>query len=183
MKIKLADQKSELLEILRIQEENLIHNLSSKSINKNGFVTVKHTYEMIEKMNSKAKQVIAISNNEVIGYALVMLKEFKNLVPVLTPMFKTFEKTWYKGEKLDELNYYVMGQICIKDNYKRQGIFKKLYKKHKEEYSKYYDYCLTEVSSSNIPSMHAHQKLGFKTIDTFIDSTDEWNILLWDWKK
>ena len=145
-------------------------------------MTVKHTYEMLEKMNSKARQVVAKVNNEVIAYALVMLKEFKDLIPILIPMFETFEKVEYKGKKLNELNYYVMGQICVRDDFKRKGIFKKLYKKHKEEYSKYYEYCLTEVSSNNIPSMIAHQKIGFKTIYTFTDNTDEWNILLWEWK-
>lgn len=181
IELKLTDKKSELLEILRIQKENHLNHVSKESSMANGFVTVKHSYEMIEKMNSRAKQVIAIIDNQVVGYALVMLKEFKDLVPVLVPMFKTFEKIEYKEKKLDQLNYYVMGQICIQDNFKRKGIFTKLYLKHKEEYSKLYDYCVTEVSSSNVPSMLAHEKLGFRTIHTFSDHTDEWNILLWDW--
>ena len=181
MELKLADKKSELLEILRIQKENQSSNLSIDSANTNGFVTVTHSYEMIEKMNSRAKQVIAKMDDQVIGYALVMLKEFEDLIPVLIPMFETFKKIEYNGQKLDQLNYYVMGQICVQYHFKRKGIFKKLYEKHKEEYSKLYDYCVTEVSSSNLPSMLAHEKLGFKTIYTFTDQTDTWNILLWDW--
>lgn len=181
MELKLADKKSELLEILRIQKENHLNNLSIESSKNNGFVTVRHSYEMIEKMNSEAKQVIAKVDNQVIGYALVMLKEFKDLIPMLIPMFEKFAKIEYKGEKLDKLNYYVMGQICIQDNFKRKGVFKKLYEKHKEVYSKLYEYCITEVSSRNVPSMLAHEKIGFKTICTFTDKTDQWNILLWDW--
>ncbi|MDG1697813.1 MAG: GNAT family N-acetyltransferase [Polaribacter sp.] len=182
MNIKLVDKNEELYEILKVQTQNHIDHLSNASINKNGYVTVKHTYEMLEKMNSKARQVIATVNNEVVAYALVMLKEFKELNPILVPMFETFEKVEYKGKKLNELNYYVMGQICVRDDFKRRGIFKKLYEKHKEEYSKYYDFCLTEVSSNNIPSMIAHKKVGFETVYTFTDNTDEWNILLWEWK-
>lgn len=184
MELTLANKESELLEILKIQKENHVNSLSQESSeNNNGFVTVVHTYSTLTKLNAKAKQIIAKKDNRVVGYALVMLKEFKNLIPVLTPMFEAFEKITYNGKKLSELNYYVMGQICIQHNYKRKGIFKLLYKKHQEEYSKLYDYCITEVSSKNIPSMLAHKKLGFKTIHTFTDQTDQWNILLWDWNK
>ena len=92
MELKLADKKSELLDILRIQKENQSSNLSIDSATTNGFVTVTHSYEMIEKMNSRAKQVIAKMDDQVIGYALVMLKEFEDLIPALIPMFETLKK-------------------------------------------------------------------------------------------
>jgi hypothetical protein len=28
--------------------------------------------------------------------------------------------------------------------------------------------------------MRAHERVGFKTVQTFRDATDEWNILVWD---
>lgn len=182
MIIKLSETKEELLEILKVQDQNLVHHLSDETSLKKGFVTVKHPLEILQKMNSKARHVIAKMNGEVVGYALVMLKEFKRSIPLLISMFETFEKIEYQGKKLSDLNYYVMGQICIRDDFKRTGIFKKLYEKHKQEYSKYYDYCLTEVSSKNIPSMIAHKRVGFKIVHTFTDSIDEWNVLLWAWK-
>ena len=182
MTIKLAETKEELLEILKIQDQNHLDHLSGKTSIKNGFVTVKHPLEILEKMNAMARHVIAKVNDEVVAYALVMLKEFRTSIPLLVPMFETFKKVEYKGKKLSDLNYYVMGQICVRDDFKRRGIFKKLYEKHKKEYSKYYDYCLTEVSSSNTPSMIAHKKVGFKTVHTFTDATSEWKILLWKWK-
>lgn len=182
MEIKLVDIKEELFGILKVQAENHPDNLSNESRSQNGFVTVKHSYEMLEKMNARAPQVIAKAHNEVIAYALIMLREFKNLIPVLIPMFETLETIQYGEKKLSELNYYVMGQICVKDSYKRKGIFKELYLKHREVYGKLYDCCVTEVSKGNLPSMIAHQKLGFKTIHRYTDHTDEWNILVWDWK-
>lgn len=183
MEIKLCENQEELHQILAIQKENHFKSLSTDSKENKGFVTVMHDFEMLDKMNEKSRQIIAKNENEVVGYALVMLKEFKDMIPVLVPMFETFEKIEYHQKKLSDLNFYVMGQICVKDGYKRRGIFKNLYLKHKEVYSKKFDYCVTEVSSSNIPSMQAHEKIGFKTIYTFTDKTDEWNILLWDWGK
>ncbi len=181
MDLKIVENENELQAILAIQEENHFKTVSSNFSENKGFVTVQHTFEMLQKLNEKAPHIIAKSNEEVAGYALVMLAEFKDLVPVLIPMFKTFENINYKGKPLIDSRYYVMGQVCVKEGFKRQGIFKKLYLKHKEEYSSKFDYCVTEVSSSNIPSMKAHEKVGFKTIHTFKDETDEWNILLWDW--
>ncbi|WP_029489723.1 hypothetical protein [Aquimarina agarivorans] len=54
---------------------------------------------------------------------------------------------------------------------------------HKQVYAEKIDYCVTEVSSSNKPSMHAHLAIGFVVIHTFTDATDTWNVLLWDWTR
>jgi len=182
MEIKLATHSDELYQILAIQKENHYQNLADNSKNDKGFVTVMHSFEMLDKMNSKAPQIIAKKNNKVIAYALVMLCEFKNLIPALIPMFETIEKLEFKEEKLNEFNYYLMGQICVADDYKRRGLFTKLYLKHKEVYSPLFDYCITEVSTSNTPSTLAHKKVGFQRIHTYNDATNEWHILLWDWK-
>ena len=181
MEFKLVESKIELEQILELQNDNHYDNLSLLSQKENGFVTVQHSFDLLSKMNEKAKQVIAVENGKVIGYALVMLKEFKNLVPVLIPMFNTFEKTTYKGSKLSDYNYYVMGQVCISEKYRGKEVFKNLYLKHKRIYSSEFDLRLTEVSSSNPRSIKAHQKIGFQIISTFKDATDEWNILSWDW--
>ncbi len=181
MEITLARHPSEIQEILKIQRENHVDKLPDQLKIQNGFVTAVHRFEDLEKMNAQTKQVIAKVNNEVVGYALVMPKEFKDLISVLLPLFEMIERIEYEGRKLSELNYYVMGQICIQSGYRRQGIFTKLYQKHKEQFSNYYDYCITGVSSSNLPSIKAHEKIGFKTVHTFRDHLDEWNIILWDW--
>ncbi len=181
MTVQLVSSKSELLQILEIQKENHYSNLPLENQHSNGFVTVKHNAELITKMNSKAAQIIATENNIVVGYALIMLKEFKNFIPALIPMFTLLDTVTYKDKVISSYNYYIMGQICIADSHKGKGIFKKLYAKHKEIYSTEYDLCVTEVSSKNIPSMKAHLKVGFKIIHTYKHNNSEWNILIWNW--
>jgi hypothetical protein len=132
-------------------------------------------------MNASARQVIARHGDKVIAYALVMRPEIKYMVPVLMPMFEMLNTLYYKGIALVQTKYYVMGQICVNENYRGAGVFDGLYKKHREVYAKEYDHCITEVSTRNLRSMKAHLRCGFKTIHTFRDATDEWNILLWDW--
>lgn len=181
VKITLADSTAQLQQILTLQDSNHLENLPVDKRNTNGFVTVKHDLELLKQMNESTPQIIAVDDDMVVGYALVMLKEFSKMIPVLTPMFNMFEELDYREKSLSAYRYYVMGQICIKESHRGQGIFEALYLKHKEVYANRFDLCLTEVSTSNIRSMKAHEKIGFKTIHTFKDNSDHWNILLWDW--
>jgi ribosomal protein S18 acetylase RimI-like enzyme len=180
--IKQAETIEELQQILKLQSENHVHNLGPIDKKSNGFVTVKHDLDLLKKMNSAIPQVIAKQNEEVVGYALVMLKEFKEMIPVLIPMFEMFGTLSYKNKFVNEYDFYVMGQICISKTCRGQGIFENMYLKHKELYSNRFQICVTEVSVNNIGSMKAHERVGFKTIHTFRDQTDEWNIMLWDWR-
>jgi ribosomal protein S18 acetylase RimI-like enzyme len=181
--IKLAETDEELNQILVLQTQNHFQDLSVHERNANGFVTVKHNLPLLKKMNDHAGQIIAVANGNLVGYALVMLKEFNSWIPVLTPMFEMFEKLSFDRKPLSNYAYYVMGQICIAESFRGQGIFERLYQKHKEVYSAKFELCLTEVSVRNARSMKAHEKIGFKTIHSFEDKTDTWNILLWDWEK
>jgi hypothetical protein len=56
-----------------------------------------------------------------------------------------------------------------------------LYDKHKEVYSGQYDFLLTEISTRNIRSLIAHEKIGFETIHYHRDHMDEWAVVIWDW--
>ena len=67
------------------------------------------------------------------------------------------------------------------ESHRGKGVFRALYNKHKEAYVSTFDLCLTEVASSNVRSMRAHEKVGFKTIYNFKDQTHDWNIMCWDW--
>ena len=180
MMVRTVANVHELNQILHLQAQNHYTNITENIKIKDGFVTVKHDISTLKAMNTAAKQIIALDKNKVIGYALAMPREFQQIIPVLIPMFEMFSSIQYKGKQLSLHNYYVMGQICIAKEYRGKGIFKMLYDKHQEIYSSTYDLILTEVSSSNIPSMKAHQKVGFETIHSFQDATDHWHILAWD---
>lgn len=178
--IKFAESDADLKQILELQQINHRDHISAEEKMTNGFVTVKHDLDLLQKMSQSAKQIIAKDGDKVVGYALVMLTEFKTMIPVLTPMFDLLDTLSYKNKKLNAYQYYVMGQICIAEAYRGQGIFNALYKKHKEAYAHQFEFCLTEVSLSNQISLRAHERVGFETIHSFKDATDEWNILLWD---
>ena len=50
-------------------------------------------------------------------------------------------------------------------------------------YSNKYDFAITEIAATNLRSLKAHRRIGFKEINTYLspDKT-EWVVVLWDWK-
>jgi ribosomal protein S18 acetylase RimI-like enzyme len=181
MRICIATDDQDLLQILELQKENLKFNISEEVALQNGFLIIAHTLDVLKSMNKEAPQIIALDQKKLAGFALVMLKDFKDLVPALKPMFDLFNSLEFKGKPVESYNYYVMGQICVKEEYRGKGIFDQLYNKHKELYSEKFDFCLTEVAVRNKRSMKAHNRVGFKTIATYRDDQEEWNIMVWDW--
>ena len=109
--IQHAKSPDDLQQILSLQNQNHKLNLSDEARAANGFVTVRHDIQVLTKMNDVTKQVVAKSDNEVIAYALVMFKESSKDVPALIPMFEMFQQLFYKNERLETYQYYVMGQL------------------------------------------------------------------------
>jgi ribosomal protein S18 acetylase RimI-like enzyme len=177
-----ARSKQELREILELQTKNHRDRLSEAERTENGFLSVKHNPLTLEAMNEEAPQIIAKAENKVVGFALVMPESFGNAVPELRPLFEMLKTISYQGKKITEYQFYVMGQICVDENYRSMGMVDKLYQKHKEVYSKKFEICVTEIASGNLRSMKAHQRVGFEIVHTFRDATDEWNIVVWNWK-
>lgn len=172
-------EDDELVQILALQKANHSSTLSAEDASRDGFVTVVHSFDLLKKMNLAAPQVIAKDDETVVGYALVMLKSFSDMIPVLQPMFNRLATIPYGNKKVTDHKFYVMGQICVAESYRGQGVFDSLYQKHKELYGPRYDLCVTSVSTRNKRSMKAHERVGFETVHTFRDQTDEWNILVW----
>ncbi|PWU03172.1 MAG: GNAT family N-acetyltransferase [Bacteroidetes bacterium] len=178
----LVTNHDELEEILALQVLNLKQNIDGDEMKSQGFVTISHTIDVLEKMNSIAPSVLVKEGNQIAGYALTMMKECRILVPGLDPMFESFDALEWKGKKLKEYRFYVMGQICIAKEFRGQGIFEQLYLHHKKIFSPVYDFIITEVATRNTRSLRAHEKVGFKTIHTYTDELDTWAVVIWDWK-
>ena len=171
----------ELEEILALQQRNLQQNIDPAEMQTQGFVTLIHDIDVLQKMHSLSPSIVAKENGKVIGYALVMLRECRELVPGLEPMFKNFDSLPYKGRALNEYRFYVMGQVCIEKQYRRTGLFDQLYQKHKEIYSGQFDFVVTEVATRNQRSLRAHERVGFETLHIHRDDLDEWAVILWNW--
>ncbi|WP_417369254.1 GNAT family N-acetyltransferase [Gelidibacter japonicus] len=174
--------KADLEGISTLQKANLKKNLSNQEIETYGFVTVDHSLEMLENLNSIEPQIVAKDDKEVIGYVLAMTKLSKSDIPIILPMFEEFEKIDYNGQLVSEYNYMVVGQVCVHINYRGKGVFEKCFQLYKDTFGDRYDFCITEIALANHRSRNAHKKLEFKEIHIYTDSYQtQWVIVLWDW--
>jgi L-amino acid N-acyltransferase YncA len=181
--ITYSKSSQDLQGILDLQLENHLTTLSAEEKESQGFVTVRHTYEQLEEMNTIAPHIIAKNENEVVGYILAMTKASRSLIPVLIPMFDQFDKVLYNGKSVSEYEYMVVGQVCVGKSQRGKGLFDQMYQAYQQAFQSSYDFAITEIALSNVRSLAAHHRVGFEIIHQFEDETQAWAIVAWDWKK
>lgn len=160
---KLAEEK-DLRGIIDLQRKNLPINLSENEIKNEGFLTLIHTLELLSKMNKPFPHVIAEDKGIIIAYALVMMPIMESSIPDLSELMYHLNNHNLNGKMITESKYFIMGQICVDKDYRKQGIFKKLYLKMVDEMKEHFDYIITEVAISNQRSLQAHLAAGFEII-------------------
>lgn len=170
-------------EILALQYKNLRQHLSPDDIESQGFVYVQHQPDVLQAICLSEPAVIATDRNVLAGYALCMNKDHAQKVPELVDFFKEIDQLQYEGIALCNTTYLACGQICIAKEYRGQNLMRSLYR-HMQLLNPKYQYCITEVSSLNVRSLHAHFKVGFVPLHKHYSAEqEEWQILLWDWRK
>ena len=174
--------EKELLEIQRLNQQNLKKNLTEEEIVKEGFVSWSYSLELLKNMHQLAPSIIVKEEDRVIAYALVTVKEANTFHSDLQIMIENLQSVIYKGRPLLLYNFYLMGQVCIHKSYRGKGVFSLLYQEHKKIYGEDYDLLVTEISTSNKRSLNAHEKVGFKNIYTYQDKLDQWDVVVWDWR-
>ena len=170
----------EVSEILELQARNHPSVLTSETMAREGFVTVRHDGPVLRRMNDVAPSVIAKAGSRVVGYALVMPREFAADVPILRPFFNLLGTLSWNGVALGgNPRWFVMGQICIADGYRGIGIFDGLYRTMAETYGDRFDFTVTEVAARNRRSLRAHARVGFRPLHVYSDATtgEEWHLI------
>lgn len=173
-------QTENLSGILTLQQENRIQNRSLENIQKEGFVTVVHSLQNLKKICGSYTHSIALDeNNKVVGFALIMLKEYRNEIEILKPLFNLIDTLSFDQIRLQNAPYFVMGQVCVAKNVRKQGVFSKLYAHLIERTKTDFDYIITEISSKNPLSLKAHAAVGFKLVHQHkSDLGEEWNVVI-----
>lgn len=111
--ITTASTSDHLEQILALLKENHRSHVSSEEASLHGFVTIEYTLEELQLLNRIRPQVIAISDNRVVAYALILTKESEKLITELESMFHILNKIVYRGQLLADLNYYVMDEWAV----------------------------------------------------------------------
>jgi L-amino acid N-acyltransferase YncA len=168
----------DLRQILALQQRNLKKNLTDQQKQSGGFVTMEFSFDLMKNMHELAPSVIIRDGDKIIAYAIVLLTEGRNLYPDLECMFVSLDPLTWNGSPLTGYRYYVMGQICVDSAYRGNGLVAALYNEHRRIYKDQFDLLITEISTSNHRSMKAHERVGFRTIHTYRDHLDEWNVVV-----
>ncbi len=159
--------------ILRLQRANLEASVGPDEAARDGFVTVVHTREILERMHAIAPSIVARAGGEVVGYALAMPLECGPLIPILEPMFRQFEALEHQGRPLLSHRVYVMGQ--------RAPIAAAACSMRSTPDTAHYagrcDLLVTEVAVSNARSLVAHLRVGFITVGRYTGGNEEWEVV------
>lgn len=174
--------KDKIESLLELQKANLITNIDLATAQDQGFLTFQYDVPLITQMMEYLPQPIAQKNDEVIAYALATSKEVCLENEKLKPLIDVCASIQYQGQKLTDYRYYTMGQTCVAKDSRGEGIFDKLYQKHKELFSKDFDLVITEISSKNMRSQAAHKRIGFETLYQYQQGTTLWNIVVWNFR-
>src|SRR5688572_22013496 len=177
----LVNSKSELQQILELQEQNLPKNISVEELRSQGFVTFQHDLETLQQFHELAPSVIVKDDDKVVAYALTVVNEARHIFPPMESMFRLLETLQWKDKPFCDYRYYEMGQVCVAKEYRGKGVFEMLYQQHKGSYSHRFDLLVTEISTKNHRSLRAHEKVGFETVIVEKDELDEWALVAWDW--
>ncbi|MCB0544945.1 MAG: GNAT family N-acetyltransferase [Lewinellaceae bacterium] len=183
MQFTTVSNPGEVRQILALQEQNLAAALTPDLMRKQGFLTVRHDPDVLQRMNLAAPSVIAKEGEQVVGYALVMPRAFAPDVPILQPMFDMLEQLSWRGQPLREQSrWFVMGQVCIASDYRGRGVFDGLYKAMRSVCRERYDFTVTEVAERNTRSMRAHERVGFKTMHSYTEALtgEAWRVIALD---
>jgi hypothetical protein len=175
-----AHSTATLERILELQARNLASRVSKAEATEQGFVTVEHDLMMLQKICGPYQHIVALDDGVLVGYALVMLKEYGGAIPVLVPMFQMLDQRSIGTKPLSRTSYFVIGQVCIDKPYRGRGIFQDLYGELRKRMSGSFEVALTEVATRNARSLGAHAKVGFQKLMQYVSPDNEsWEIIYW----
>jgi len=164
-----------------LQALNLKQNITAEEAIDQGFLSAAYTIEYLQEMNSASPSIIAKYGDKVIGYALVATKDNRKGHDLLEGLFDAIDKCEYNGKLLRDVNYVVVGQLCVAREFRGQNLVQELYGHFRDCLSNEFTYLVTDVAQANIRSLKAHKKRGFQVINELMYGGFGWDIVLWDW--
>ena len=172
---------TEIIDIMDLQALNLKQNITAEEAIDQGFLTAAYTIEYLQEMNSAYPSIIATVGDKVVGYVLVATKGIRKGHDLIEGLFDAIDACEYNGKLLSDVNYVVVGQLCVAKEYRGQDLVQKLYGHFRDCLSNEFTYLVTDVAKANVRSLKAHKKRGFQVINELTYGGFGWDIVLWDW--
>lgn len=180
-----VSQAHQVEQILELQAQNHRDHVDAATASRDGFTSVRHDPETLQVMNRQCPSAIALSDAKLAGYCLMMPQSFRSRIAILQPMFALLDQLHWKGQALAQNPcWFVMGQVCVAQEFRGQGVFDGLYQQLRKTYSPQFDFVITEISQRNGRSLRAHRRVGFELLHAYDDSVadETWEVVVWDWR-
>jgi len=181
VEIKRVSSIAELEGIRQLQSDNLRQNITEDEAASQGFLTAAYSIDFLTEMHNVAPSIVAKYGDKVAGYALVTTKASRNGHDLLAGLFDSIDACEYKGKLLKDVEYVVVGQLCVGKDYRGQDLVQGLYGHFRDCLQQEFDYLVTDVAQANVRSLKAHKKRGFQVINELMYGGFGWDIVLWDW--
>lgn len=136
--------------IVKLQKEN--------QIAQGGSLSAELTQEQIQEMMSDMPQIVAIVDDEVVGFLLATSQEVnrKRNVAIVDAMF-----TSYKANP----DSYIYGPVCVSNTQRGKGLAQLMFKELLEKQPNREG--ILFIKSDNEVSLRAHEKMGIKKVSSF----------------
>jgi GNAT superfamily N-acetyltransferase len=182
----------EVQQILELQRQNVPSALSAEQQASQGFVTVQHTFPLLERMNAAAPSIIAKAGEQLAGYCLMMPRSFVAEIPILQELVDTAEGlpgserlkpglSWHGKPLRGNPRWFIMGQVGVAEAYRGQGVFDGLYQLLRDTYRPTFDFVITEIAARNTRSRRAHARVGFQDVAVHAEPNGEaWHVVVLD---
>jgi GNAT superfamily N-acetyltransferase len=175
-----ASTDEHLRQILQLQRRYHLRSTSAEAQAAEGFVYAEHTLPVLQRMAAESPQAVALGEGRVVGYCLSLPISLRAEVPALAPMYQQLGRCLYRGQPLSGYRFFIGGQVCVDREHRGQGLLQRLYEHLGLVLAPTHDLCVTEISSRNVVSLRAHEKMGFERMAAYSDETETWIIVAWD---
>ena len=162
---------ADLPAVLALQRTQLRGALSDYG---EGFLTVAHTLDQLAALNAPVPHTVAFGEGELLGYALSMSPEHRDLIPVLEPLFAELERRTWRDRPIAEVTYTVVGQVFVAPAARGRGVFRSLYAAWCRAQATRFALGLTEIDAANAHSLAAHAAVGFEEIGRHRQGGQHW---------
>lgn len=157
--------------------------LPQEQIRSQGFVTWAYPVDLLEKMAAFAPSVICTEGSTLAGYALTAPLDCAVVHPELAQLLEKMKVVNYRDQPLSAYRHYIMGQLCVAEPYRGQGIVEKMYQFHRQQFYPQFEMMVLTISTANTRSVRVHERIGFQEVHHFEDHHGAWKAYVWDWRQ
>ena len=77
--------------------------------------------------------MVALVDDQVVGFLCAFRKEFPTGSPVIAKMLEAYDRLNFEGRPLSAFNSYIYGPVCIGREYRGRGLLHGLYEAQKKD--------------------------------------------------